>query len=102
MKKSLDDISGKLPDKMIESSSYIDGDELIITKGSKGESVNVEESANFISSCINDLSVRTDLVELITETKYPEEINIENIYNEIHKDPVDAYFSPNPFFEFSI
>ena len=37
LKNSLQDISNKLPDKLIESSCYIDGNNLIITKGKSGK-----------------------------------------------------------------
>ena len=96
LKSSLSDISSKLPDKIIECSWYIEDNNLIITKGSEGSVVSVEESANYIKENINNLNVKDISLELITEIQYPKEINIDDIYKEIHKDPVDAYYTQDP------
>jgi len=92
----LSDISSKLPDKVVESSYYIDGNNLIITKGQSGQVVNIDKSANYIKSQINNLNVN-EPIELFTEDASPSKINIESIYNEIHKDPVNAYYTQNPY-----
>lgn len=36
-------------------------------------------------------------LELITEDQYPNKIDLDAIYNEIHKEPVNAYYTQNPF-----
>lgn len=97
LKNNLQDISTKLPDKVIESSCYIDGNNLIITKGSTGCTIKIEESANYIKNNINNLNLQDTSLELITETQSPNEINLDSLYNEIHKEPVDAYYTQNPF-----
>lgn len=97
LKNKLQDISSKLPDKIIESSYYIDGNNLIITKGSTGSVVNIEETANIIEENTHNLTLKNTSIELITEEQSPNEINLDTIYNEIHKQPVNAYFTQNPF-----
>ncbi len=97
LKNKLQDISSKLPDKIIESSYYIDGDNIIITKGSTGSIVKIEETANQIEENTHNLNLKNTSIELITEEQTPNEINIDSIYNEIHKEPVDAYYTQNPF-----
>ena len=97
LKKDLQDTSTKLPDKVIESSCYIDDNRLIITKGQAGKSIKVKDSANYITKEINNLNVQNNTLELITEDAYPNEINLDAIYNEVHKDPVNAYYSQNPY-----
>ena len=97
LKKDLQDISTKLPDKVIESSCYIDDNRLIITKGQAGKSIKVKDSANYITKEINNLNVQNNPLELITEDAYPNEINLDSIYNEVHKDPENAYYSQNPY-----
>ena len=69
LKKDLEDISSKLPDKIIESSCYIDGNKLIITKGKAGKTVKVDDSAKYIKQAINDLKIENNSLELITEDK---------------------------------
>lgn len=97
LKKDLQDISSKLPDKVIESSCYIDDNRLIITKGQAGKSIKVEDSANYITKEINNLNVQNNPLELITEEAYPNQIDLDAVYNEVHKDPVNAYYSQNPY-----
>jgi len=97
LKSCLQDISNKLPDKVIESSCYIDGNNLIITKGHSGNVIKIEESADYIKNNINNLNFKDNPLELITEEQYPKQINLDSIYNEIHKEPVDAYYTQNPY-----
>lgn len=97
LKNNLQDISNKLPDKIIESSCYIDGNNLIITKGQQGTVVEVEKSANYIKNNINNLTLTDNSLELITEIQSPQPIDLNAIYNEIHKEPVDAYYTQNPY-----
>lgn len=97
LKNSLQDISNKLPDKIIESCCYIDGNNLIITKGHSGNIIKIEESAEYIRSNINSLNLKDNQLELITEEQSPNEINLDAIYNEIHKEPTNAYYTQNPY-----
>lgn len=97
LKKDLEDISSKLPDKIIESSCYIDGNKLIITKGKVGKTVKVDDSAKYIKQAINDLKIENNSLELLTEDSTPKEIDLDAVYNEIHKEPVNAYYSQNPY-----
>ena len=94
---SLQDISNKLPDKITESGYYIEDDNLIITKGSEGYVVNVEASADYITENINNLTIIDNYLELITELKYPTKIDIDAIHNELYKEPVDSYFTQDPY-----
>ncbi|MBQ2938719.1 MAG: VanW family protein [Clostridia bacterium] len=97
LRNTLQDISSKLPDKVLESSYYIDGENLIITKGSTGCVIKIEETANHIEYNINNLNLQNTSLELITEQQSPTEIDLDSIYNEIHKEPVDSYYTQNPF-----
>ena len=97
LKNDLSDISSKLPDKVIESSCYIDGNNLIITKGKSGQIIKINESANYIKQQINALNIKDNPLELITTTSSPTEINLDAIYNEVHKEPIDAYYTQNPY-----
>lgn len=97
LKNNLQDISNKLPDKVIESSYYIDGNNLIITKGHSGSIIKIKESANYIKNNINNLNLKDNPLELITEEQSPKPIDIDAIYTEIHKEPIDAYYTQNPY-----
>lgn len=97
LKQHLQDISNKLPDKVIESSYYIDNNNLILTKGSDGYVIKVDETTNYIISNINNLNVKNNTLELITEMHTPTKIDLDTIYNQLHKKPVDAYYTQNPY-----
>lgn len=93
----LQDISSKLPDKMIESSYYIDGTNLIITKGKTGCIIDINKTSDIIKTNIKNLNVKDITFELITQEQSPSIINLDTIYNEIHKEPVNAYYTQNPY-----
>ena len=97
LNSNLKDISSKLPNKMIESSCYIDGNNLIITKGSAGYTVNIDKMIDYIKENIYNLTFNNNTINLIVEEQYPTSINLDEIYNQIHKEPVNAYYTQNPF-----
>ena len=97
LRTALNDISSKLPDTAIESGYYIDGNNLIITSGSEGNVVDVDQMCTFIKNGISNLTLKSRTLDIATVSKQPSEINIEKIYNEIYKEPVDAYYTQNPF-----
>ena len=86
-------INGDLPDGVINSSYEIKDNNLIIKNSSNGYIVKNEELKNAIySSLTNNISN----IEIPVEHYQAEEIDIDAIYNEIHKEPVDASFTTNP------
>ena len=97
LRTALNDISSKLPDTVIESGYYIEGNNLILTRGSEGNVVNVDQMCTYIKNGILNLTLKNRNLEIATVSKQPSEINIEKIYNEIYKEPVDAYYTQDPF-----
>ena len=53
--------------------------------------------ATYIKSGISNLTLKNRTLDIATVSKQPSEINIEKIYNEIYKEPVDAYYTQDPF-----
>ena len=94
---ALNDISSKLPDTVIESGYYIDGSNLIITKGSEGNVVDINQMTTYIKNGILNLTLKDRTLDIATVSKQPSEINIETIHNEIYKDPVNAYYTQEPY-----
>ena len=92
----LNDLSGKLPDKVIESGYYIDGNNLILNKGADGVVVDVEKTKSRIKKEIKNLNVIDNKIEIITKDASPKKLNIDEIYEEVHKDAVDATFTREP------
>ena len=97
LSKTLDEISAQLPDKVVESSYYQEGNNLIITTGKEGNVVDKEKTIEQIKTALSDFSIINNPIEITVKTQSPEPINIEKIHEEIYKEPVDAYYTQNPF-----
>lgn len=97
LSKNLDEMSAQLPDKVIESSYYIEGNNLIITPGKQGNVVDIEASIKIIKNAIANLSNLDQPIELAVKPQEPGKIDIEKIHTEIYKEPKDAYYTQNPF-----
>ena len=97
LKKQLHDISGKLPDKVKESSYYIEGSNLILTKGETGAVVDVDKTASEIIEQIQNLNVKNNTIEIATEEKSPSALDIDSIHSELYSEAKDAYFTQNPY-----
>lgn len=94
---ALNDISAKLPDAVINSSYYIEDNNLIITNGKEGSVVDVNQMTSYIKNGIMNLTLKNRTLDIATQTKSPSKINIEKIYEEVHKEAKDAYYTQNPF-----
>ena len=97
LSKILTNISTELPDAIVESSYYIDGNTLIITKGSSGSVVNINSTTNNIKSKLTDLSYINETIPIDVVKQDPKKVDIDQIYTEVHKDPKDAYYTKDPY-----
>lgn len=96
LKEFLNGISSNLPDCTIESSYYIENNKLIITKGKTGNIVSTDDMISLIKSEIYSQTLNSD-IQIITLEKSPSKIDINQIYEQIHKTPKDAYYTQNPY-----
>ena len=98
--KSLDylieNISSKLPDTVKQSSYYIEGKNLIITKGKEGPVVVTDELKRIIMKKIVDLSYSKEKINMPTVIKQPDKVDLKKIRNEIYKEQKNAYYTANP------
>ena len=95
--QNLNEISTQLPDKVIESSYYIEDNNLIITNGKKGNVVDIEATIERIKSAVSNFNIINDPIEIVVKEQQPQAIDIDKIHNEIYKDPKDAYYTQDPF-----
>ena len=95
--KNLEEISAQLPDKVEESAYYIEDANLIVTSGKTGNIVDIDETINIIKTSISDFSANENAIEIAVKSANPKEIDIDKIYSEVKKDPVDAYYTKEPF-----
>ena len=91
-------VSTQLPDCVVQSSYYIDGNNLIITNGKEGVIVNNEEVKKLILNNLYEQikNNKNDKIDLPVQEKKPDPINIESIYKEIYKPAQDAYYTSDP------
>ena len=93
----ISDISSNLPGKLIQSGYYIEGKNLIITKGSSGLVVDKEALTKEIIEYIQNLSQNNTSLNIPVLFLEPDKIDIEKIHSEIYKEAKNAYFEKEPF-----
>ena len=95
LNEKVNDIASKIPGAVVQSSYYIEDENLIIVKGTEGLAIKEDELKNAIINEIKDIKQKYDIITIPTEEVKPDEIDIEKIKNEIYKEPQDAYVSEN-------
>lgn len=96
-KKDIEDIGKNITGSVVEPDYYIEDDKLIITKGKEGLKVDTESLMDKIRNNLEDININQEYMDIPVTNKVPEEINIEKIYEEVHKDVQDAYYTKDPF-----
>ena len=96
MKKLLEEISGKIPEKVKEPSYNIDGTKLFVYPGTAGNEVNKLALREKIISIMRDVDKISDedlKITIPVDTKQPNNIDIEKIHNEIYEKPENAEYN---------
>ncbi|MBR3512429.1 MAG: VanW family protein [Clostridia bacterium] len=100
------DIDSKIPGRMVEYNYSIDEDELTISKGKSGIIVDVDSLKNKILDEIKSRDLTKILetgnseiarIEIPVNEAEPQKIDLDKIYSEIYKEPVNAYYEKQPF-----
>ena len=91
------ELSSNLENKVIQSSYYIEKNNLIITKGKAGNIINENDFKYKLYNILYDFSSLDNRIQILTQTIEPDSINIDKIYSEIHKNAQNAYYEENPF-----
>lgn len=94
--KKIDDISSKLPGALVDNSYYIDGEELIIVKGKEGLQIQKNTLKDQIINSIKNVNSNYNIITIPTENVKPDSIDLNEIKNEIYKEPQNAYITENP------
>lgn len=89
-------IEDQLPDKVVNPDYYIDGSNLIITSGKDGVLIDLYKFKKDILSSLTTNS-ETLVINIPVTDEKTKNVDIEAIYKEIYKDPVDAYFTTDPY-----
>lgn len=96
MQKLLEEIAGKIPEKVKEPSYNVDGTKLFVYPGMKGNEVNKLSLREKIVSIMKDIDKISDEDLKITipiDIKQPNNIDIEKIHNEIYEKPENATYN---------
>ena len=96
-RKTIEDIGTKLPGAVTEPEYIIDNDNLIISKGKEGIAIDEEQLLKQIKEKLQNITDNENYIEIPVANKKPEEINIKKIYEEVHKEVKDAYYTKDPF-----
>lgn len=71
-------------------------DKLIITEGKEGLKVNEEQIYKDVNELIKN-QTDINIIKIPLENVQPDKIDLQKIYEEIHKEVQDAYYTQNPF-----
>ena len=96
-RQTIEDIGISLPGVVIESSYSVEGSNLIITKGNPGIVIDTEKLLEKVKENLLNTNTEDIKIEIPVLQKDPEEINIDKIYEEVHKEAQDAYYEEEPF-----
>ena len=91
----LNDVCAKIPGAVIQNSYYIEGEQLIIKKGTSGITVSEEFKEELKNIAKIDNTAQEIKIEV--EQTNPDDIDIQKIYEEIYKEPKNAYYEKEPF-----
>ena len=101
LNRYLENIEANLPDQLVQSSYYVEDDEIIITNGTNGAGIVVDEMKDTIIAAIQDVSYSNRYIDIPTYVKYPDPIQVEAIHSEVYRAPENAYFTTEPYAVFS-
>ena len=95
LNSKVEEICNNIPNAVKQVSYYVEGSELIITRGTKGLTINKEKLKDAIR---NNITLGNDeVISLNAFEIEPEDINIEKIHEDVFKEPQDAYYTTDPF-----
>ena len=93
----IESINAQLPDRVVNPGYSIDGTNLIITPGKDGVLIASSELKNEILFFLNDISSKNETINIPVNNVGAEPINLNAIYKDIFKLPVDASYTTNPY-----
>jgi len=94
--ETIKNIQAEIPEAIKEYSYEIKAKELIITNGEAGEKIIAEELKNKIIDNIREqFNGEVKVADIPTKVSDPKNIDIQKVYNEVHKEAKNAYIVEN-------
>lgn len=90
----IENISVEIPGLVVEPTYYTSDDELIITKGTSGNSLNKDKCKELIISAIKN---GQGSIDLPVSVKEPDAVDITKIHDEIYSEPQNASVTKEPY-----
>ena len=90
-------IYAELPGIFIPSSYYIENTDLILNKDVSGIVIKENEFSQNIEDYIKDFSNKVSKISIPVETKEAQDIDIADVYKNIHVEAADAHYTKVPF-----
>lgn len=84
-------------DRLVEPSYYVEGNNLIITKGKDGIVINSGKLKNEIIYVINNLDRDINRIDIPVDSKIASTLDLNKVHEEIYRAPKDAYYTTNPY-----
>ena len=93
----IEQMNTNFEDGLKQASYTIDGNNLIITSGKTGNVIKSDDLKIMIVNKLTSVDYNTDPIEVPVEEVSPNAIDIDKIHSEIYKEPVDAYYTTEPY-----
>lgn len=97
LEEKLTQIEQNLPDYVVQPSYTVEGNELKIQNGKAGILIDRSTLTSQIVHVLNNLENATQKIEIPTISVASDPIDLDAIYQEVHKEAVDAYYTKDPF-----
>ena len=97
LEEKLTQIEQNLPDYVVQPSYTVEGNELKIQNGKAGILIDRSTLTSQIVHVLNNLENATQKIEIPTISVASDPIDLDAIYQEVHKEAVDAYYTKEPF-----
>lgn len=97
LEEKLTQIEQNLPDYVVQPSYTMEGNELKIQNGKAGILIDRSTLTSQIVHVLNNLENATQKIEIPTISVASDPIDLDAIYQEVHKEAVNAYYTKDPF-----
>lgn len=97
LEEKLTQIEQNLPDYVVQPSYTVEGNELKIQNGKAGILIDRSTLTSQIVHVLNNLENATQKIEIPTISVASDPIDLDAIYQEVHKEAVNAYYTKDPF-----
>ena len=91
------EMENNFSDHLIESSYYVDGDNLVLSKGKNGVVVDLDELKNQLIYNITNIASNSIEIEIPVKHKNASSLDLNKIYKEVTREPKDAYYTTDPY-----